>query len=250
MKNSLLVFLLSCALAASGADDADDNDYYVAIAISEFGLFETGKGYTYAHGWHTDSMHDANQHALTQCEKDTEAGIRCVSSSSMLGGCIALAEGNIELEPDEKGNPTNWSRLFVASSQFGRQKADEAVTESCASIKAGYDKNDIMSWNCRTVYTFCASDVEETNPPATEVALTPLCDDEGTPENAECWTKLLDTEDCYVRSTLNNRDLFAAVESGSVHSCPDKVLNGNHRVTFTYVDAEDEMRIVTYEGSW
>ena len=62
--------------------------------------------------------------------------------------------------------------------------------------------------------------------------------------------KLLDAEDCHVWSTVDNRDLFATVEAGSVHSCPEKVLNGSHRVTFTYVDTEDEMRTEIYEGPW
>ncbi len=251
VKNTLLVFLLTCIAAIASADDRVDSEYYVAIAVSEYGKFKTDKGYTYALGWHSDSMLDANQHAQTLCEWEaSKAGTRCISSSAMLGGCIALAEGTLELEPDDSGKSTNWSRLFVASSLDGRSEADEAATQSCESITDGYNDNQIKSWNCQTVSTFCPSDVDESTTPAIELALEPLCDDEDTPEAAECWVKLLDAEDCFVWSTFNNRELFAALGADSVGSCPRKVLNGNHSVTLSYVNIDDEMRTEIYSGPW
>ncbi len=95
-----------------------------------------------------------------------------------------------------------------------------------------------------------SSDIEETSSSDTELSLEPLCDDEGTPEDAECWTKLLDAEDCYVWSTVNNRDLFAALKANSVDSCPERVLNGSHPVTFSYTDSKDNLKTEVFEGPW
>ena len=251
MKNTLLVILLTCTGVVAGADEPIENDYYVAIAISEYGMFEAGKEYNYAFGWHARSMLDANQQAQTRCEIEASgAGTRCISSSSLLGGCVSIARGNLVIEPEDERIPTNWSHLFVASSSHGRSEAEEAAKESCAGATDGDTEYDIKSWNCETLFTYCASDVDETRPSASELALEPLCDDKSAPEDGGCWTKLLDVEDCYVWSTFNNNELFAAVKVGRVRSCPGKVLNGRYEVSFTYVDTDDEMRTETFEGPW
>ncbi len=252
MKNTLLVSLLTGIAVVAGADDALDNDYYVSIAISEYGMFETGKEYTYSDGWHADSMIDANQQAQAACEWEaSEVGTRCISSSSTLGGCISLAEGNLVLQPNDTGTTPYWTRLFVASSPLGQSEAEEAATKSCESMTSGYNEDQIKSFVCKTVQSFCASDGEESSQPTFEPTLEPLCDDKGTPEGAECWVKLLAAEvDCYVWSTVNNSHLFAVADRHRIRSCPGKILNGDYAISFTFVDADDEMRTEIYDGPW
>ncbi len=252
MKKTLFPLLLTSVIAVADADDSVGSDTYLAIAMSEYGMFETGKDYAYASGWHADSMIEAIHQAQIRCEWEaSKKGTRCVSSTSVLGGCIALVEGSLELEPDDKGTPTNWSRLFVASSPVGRSEAEEAATQNCESIIAGYNEDQIKSWDCKTVHTLCGSDIDDSNLPDLDEVLEPLCDDENTPEDAECWTQLLDVQkDCYVWSTLNNRNLFAALDSGMIPSCSEKVLNGVHRVLFSYVDADDKLKTESFKGPW
>ncbi len=88
------------------------------------------------------------------------------------------------------------------------------------------------------------------DPHASEANLEPLCADEGTSETTHCWVELEDVENCFVWSTVVNRNLTAAVETNDNISCPENVLNGKHQVDFTYTLPTGSIRMDSFEGPW